>query len=60
MPQLVKPVKLKRGTIAKIALRFKLNATHVYLVAEAERPGRAGLVAALEREAEKQSQDNAA
>lgn len=60
MPQLEKPVKLKRGTIAKIALRLKLNATHIYLVAKAERPGNAGLIRALKQEEQKQGRDNAA
>lgn len=60
MPQLEKPVKLKRGTIAKIALRLKLNATHIYLVAKAERPGNTGLIRALKQEARKQARDNAA
>lgn len=60
MPQLEKPVKLKRGTIAKMALRLEINATHLYLVAKAERPGNAGLIRALKREARKQARDNAA
>ena len=60
MPQLDKPVKLRRGTIAKIALRLKLNATHIYLVAKAERPGNAGLIRVLKQEEQKQSRDNAA
>jgi hypothetical protein len=57
MPQLEKPVKLKRGTIAKIALRLKLNATHIYLVAKAERPGNTGLIRALKIEERKQSRN---
>lgn len=60
MPQLDKPVKLKRGTIAKIARRLTLNATHIYLVAKAERPGNAGLIRALKQEERKQAADNAA
>lgn len=60
MPQLEKPVKLRRGTIAKIALRLNLNATHIYLVAKGERPGNAGLILALQQEEQKQSRDNAA
>lgn len=60
MPQLDKPVKLRRGTIAKIALRLKLNATHIYLVAKGERPGNAGLILALKQEEQKQARDNAA
>ena len=60
MPQLDKPVKLKRGTISKIALRLKLNATHVYLVGKAERPGNTGLIRALLKEEQKQSRDTAA
>lgn len=60
MPQLDKPVKLRRGTIAKIALRLELNATHIYLVAKAERPGNTELIRVLKREEQKQARDSAA
>jgi len=60
MPQLEKPVKLKRGKIAEISRRLKLNPTHVYLVGKGAREGRDELIAALRDEEEKESQDTAA
>lgn len=60
MPTLAKPAKLEKGTIQKLAHRFKKTYTHVYLVAQAERQGSEKLIEALKREEAKQLQESAA
>ena len=52
-------VKLKWGTLTKIAKRRKVSMTHIRLVAKGEREGSAGVVAAILREFQKQALDNA-
>ena len=48
-------VKLKWGTLTKIARRRKLTANHVRLVANGERDGSKGLIGAILREFQKQN-----
>lgn len=48
------PVKLKRGTAAKIARKLDLSVTHVSLVIKGERVGSAKLTREIERECLKQ------
>jgi hypothetical protein len=50
-------VKLKWGTLTKIAKRRKVSMTHIRLVAKGEREGSAGVVAAILREFQKQALD---
>lgn len=52
-------VKLKWGTLTKIAKRRKVSMTHIRLVAKGEREGSAGVVAAILREFQKQALDDA-
>lgn len=59
MNTITEPVKLKRGTAAKIARRLKLSVTHVSLVAKAERKGSDKLNRAILREREKQARKQA-
>lgn len=48
------PFKLKHGTLSKIARRFGVSVQHVSLIVKGERPGRPNLMAAIEREIQKQ------
>jgi len=48
-------VKLKHGTISKIAKRRKLSVNHVRLVAKGEREGSKSLVEAIKRTADQQA-----
>jgi hypothetical protein len=53
-------VNLPRGTVARLARRFRLSHNHVRLVAIGERKGRPTLEAAIERERQRQSESAAA
>ena len=54
MKAITEPVKLKHGTATKIARRFKCSVQHVSQISKGKRNGRPTLVAAIEREAQKQ------
>jgi hypothetical protein len=53
-------VNLPRGTVARLARRFRLSHTHVNLVAKGERKGKPSLEAAIERERQKAEQQQSA
>lgn len=48
------PVKLKHGTMTRVARRYGVTVAHVSMILKGQRVGRPSLMAALEREAEKQ------
>lgn len=50
----VTQVKLERGTAARLARRFRLSHNHVNLCMKGQRSGRTSLMAAIERERQKQ------
>lgn len=60
MTQSVTGFKLKRGAQTRIARRLKLDLSHVGRVIKGERKGGPKLMKAIEREAQKYEQENAA
>ncbi len=60
MSQSTVNVKLKRGTAAKLARRFKVSEPHISLILKNKRVGRASLMRAIERERLRQAEQDAA